>query len=364
MVQHDKEKAMQTRPYQFLSLACFLTLISGCGKKDNGPPNPGRAFTPSSITLKEHGALMELVDESLTFRDSSGVEWVAPNGTLTDGASVPRLALPITDGRWDAAFSKAAVVHDAYCQKDNETRCPDQYRKKPWKAVHRMFYEACIAGGTSQLKAKSMFAAVWLFGPRWNDPEGELQKVPDDALTRGFTGSKKWIEESHPTVEEIEADIDRRKPLLRDLYELETATLAALQARDANRARALLQKEETILSKALEKSPADSMLLNFRGYWHKNRAILYRELKSHDKANDELRDSERTFKAVIEKDPADPSALNGLGSVSILRGDLDRGEKYVTKALAIEPNYEAAKHDLQLIKRLRESKLRESKSPE
>ena len=338
MVEHDEEKAV----------------------KDNGLPNPREQFIPATITLKEHGALKELVDESLTFLDSSGVKWVAPKGTLTDGASVPRLALPITNGQWDVKFLKAAVVHDAYCQEDNETRSPDQYRKKPWKAVHRMFYEACIAGGTSPLLAKIMFAAVWLAGPRWNDPERELQEISGDVLTRGFIGSKKWIEENNPTVEDIEADVDRREPLLEDLYKLETAILAALgddtKKVDKKKVRALLRDEETLLTRALDKSPADSMLLNFKGYWHKNRAILYLMSNSVDKVNDELSDSERTFKAIIESEPTDPSALNGLGSVSILRGDLDRGEKYIVKALAIAPNYQAAQHDLQLIKRLRESK--------
>ena len=58
---------------------------------------------------------------------------------------------------------------------------------------------------------------------------------------------------------------------------------------------------------------------------------------------------------MIENNPKDPGALNGLGSVSILRNDLDRGERYIRRALEIAPGYSAAKHDLRLIERLRET---------
>jgi len=141
-------------------------------------------------------------------------EWIAPKGTLTDGASVPRLALWVTDGRFDPGFLKAAVIHDAYCQADNKDRCPEQYQQRPWKQVHRMFYEACLAGGTSPSTARIMFAAVWLAGPRWNDPERNLDGVPDEVILAEFEACKKWIEKKDPTVDEIEEWMDKREEKL------------------------------------------------------------------------------------------------------------------------------------------------------
>jgi len=40
-----------------------------------------------------------------------------------------------------------------------------------------MFYEACLAGGTDPQLAKLMYAAVYLFGPKWGDaqPRGNEQ---------------------------------------------------------------------------------------------------------------------------------------------------------------------------------------------
>jgi tetratricopeptide (TPR) repeat protein len=187
-----------------------------------------------------------------------------------------------------------------------------------------------------------------------------MAEVSGDALTRAFGGSKEWIEQNNPTVEEIEQDIDRREPLLHDLYKLETAIVTVLADRklDTKKLGALLRDEEAVLAKALAKLPADLMVLNFKGYWHKNRAILYDESRRDDETNQELIDSERTFKAIIARAPEDPSALNGLGSVSIMRGDLDGAEKYIVRALAIAPNYQEAKHDLQLIKRLRDKSVK------
>ncbi len=174
------------------------------------------AFTPDAVTLREAPGtnFKELVDEKLTFIDSAGLEWTAPRGTLTDGASVPRLALWVTDGRFDSHFLKAAVIHDAYCQAENAGRCPEQYQSRPWKAVHRMFHEACLAGGTPQSRARIMFAAVWLGGPRWNDPEHSLDSVPQEELLAEFEACKKWIEEKDPTVEKIEAWMEEREVAL------------------------------------------------------------------------------------------------------------------------------------------------------
>lgn len=215
--------------------AMFGCALLGCGNSDSEGTSPSAdvpleetapsvevskvGFTPEAIALREikDSDLKELVDDRLVFVDSAGVEWVAPRGTRTDGASVPRLALPVTDGRFDKAFLKAAVIHDAYCQSDNEAVCPDQYRSRRWREVHRMFYEASIAGGASEEIALVMFAAVWLGGPRWNDPEHSLDEVPAERLEAEFAACKDWIGRESPTVQEVEAWMDRREPALRGL---------------------------------------------------------------------------------------------------------------------------------------------------
>lgn len=336
---------MLKRSYKFLTLICTILLFFVSCNQKNG------TFAPTSITLKEKDELKELVDKNLLFTDYEGIRWIAPKGTLTDGASVPRLALPITDGRWSREFLKAAVVHDAYCQKENETICPDQYQKQPWQKVHKMFYDACLAGGTQPLTAKIMYAAVWIGGPRWDDPKrDQRQGLSRDALTLGFTGVRVWIKQNDPTIEAIEADLKRREPVLIKFINYESKISDALQVGDTRNAEALLVEEEKFLEKELEKVPRDTMLLNFKGRLHKNRASLYRKLNLENKVNIELINSEKAFKDVIKTDPKDPIALKGLGNVSFLRNDLEHSEEYLRKAIKIAPKYEEAKKDLKFIK--------------
>jgi Protein of unknown function (DUF1353) len=220
------------RGFKALALVALVTLVAlvaraggdflGWGKSASpkrapSADVPGGGFLPEVITLREvkDSDLKELFDEKLVFVDSTGVEWVAPQGTRTDGASVPRLALPVTDGRFDKAFLKAAVVHDAYCQSINETFTPDQYRTRKWQDVHRMFYEASVAGGASENVALVMFAAVWLGGPRWDDPEHSLDEIPDARLEAEFEACKDWIGRENPTLQEVEAWMERREQALR-----------------------------------------------------------------------------------------------------------------------------------------------------
>jgi hypothetical protein len=64
------------------------------------------------------------LEHDLSFFDSTGKEWKAPKGTLSDGASIPPILLSLTLGEWSADYADAAVVHDAYCQKENKERAP------------------------------------------------------------------------------------------------------------------------------------------------------------------------------------------------------------------------------------------------
>lgn len=218
---HNRLTMLNHRIFPLLAIFMSISTFGGCDSNAptlQSPAHDGVGFTPKVITLREvpDSSLKELTDDILVFIDKTGTAWVAPKGTRTDGASVPRLALWITDGRFAKEFLKAAVVHDAYCQSDNETRSPGQYRTKPWEAVHRMFYEAMIAGGTTPTKARLMFAAVWLGGPRWNDPVRNLDQVSDKELKIAFQACKEWIEENDPTIEEIEAWME---PLEQELLE-------------------------------------------------------------------------------------------------------------------------------------------------
>ena len=337
-----------------LLLTCCL--LSGCNSGCENIPQPG-TFQPSAISFVTVPGknLMELTTDGLKFVDSRKVEWVAPKGTYTDGASVPRLALFVTDGRFQEEFLKAAIVHDAYCQGFNKSRCKDQFHRRPWRDVHRMFYEACLAGKTSPLKAKLMFAGVWWGGPRWDDPKRNLEVVDDAVLQMGYRSCEQFIAGTDPSVETIESWMDEREPVLIEVATLQAKYMEALNANDEAAAEVALAESDKALNQALARMPDDLMVLNLKGYHHKNLALNYRRSKQVEQVDTELAKAEKSFEKVISLAPKDPGALNGLGSVAIMRNQLDRAEGLIQQALEVEPNYPEAQYDLKLIDRIRKA---------
>ena len=120
----------------------------------------------------------------------------------------------------DKSYREAALVHDAYCAEAN--RRGASYGKAPWQAVHRMFYEACLAGGTDAKKAMAMYAAVWMFGPRItpHSPMGMIANkskisllsddqpfasVPDSVKIRQAKQFAQYIEAKHPSQQKLDS---------------------------------------------------------------------------------------------------------------------------------------------------------------
>lgn len=106
------------------------------------------------------GRSMTLV-EPFAYLDPRQARWPAPAGAVVNGASIPRAFWSLIGGPFSGEFRDASVVHDVACET----------RDRPWQAVHRMFFEACRCGGVAAIKAKTMYYAVFHFGPRWHIEE-------------------------------------------------------------------------------------------------------------------------------------------------------------------------------------------------
>ncbi|MFM8436622.1 MAG: DUF1353 domain-containing protein [Planctomycetia bacterium] len=104
----------------------------------------------------DDGRDMTLV-EPFAYVDPARVRWLAPAGSVVNGASIPRPFWSLIGGPFEGRFRNASVVHDVACVD----------RTRPWRQVHRMFYEACRCGRVGAVKAKTMYYAVYHFGPRW-----------------------------------------------------------------------------------------------------------------------------------------------------------------------------------------------------
>ena len=105
------------------------------------------------------GRNMQL-SQRFAFIDPRGKEWVAPEGSVVNGASIPGALWSTVGGPYEGQYRHASVVHDVAC---------DEMTSK-WEDVHNMFYEACRCGGVSLVQAKTLYYAVYNFGPRWQVP--------------------------------------------------------------------------------------------------------------------------------------------------------------------------------------------------
>jgi hypothetical protein len=148
---------------------CFLA--AGCcsrGPDYSDPPAPGR-FEPDTVEVRllTDGRKAKLL-KNFTYIDYHNIRWTAPVGEEVDGASIPQVFWSIIGGPFEGKYRYASVVHDRYCH---------HHGGKRWQDVHRMFYEACLAGGTDEVLAKTMYAAVYHFGPRWSDQERGVEEL-------------------------------------------------------------------------------------------------------------------------------------------------------------------------------------------
>ena len=93
----------------------------------------------------------------LNYVDANGVGWQAAAKDKTDGASIPAWAQPFIGNPFDKSYIKAAIMHDHYCDR----------HVRSWRATHRVFYDALLELGVEPAKAKLMYYAVYLAGPKW-----------------------------------------------------------------------------------------------------------------------------------------------------------------------------------------------------
>ena len=87
---------------------------------------------------------------------ATGLGWEAPDGTLTDGASIPRWARIIGEPEYPA-FVRAALIHDHYVRR--------KVRTSP--QTHAVFRRILLASGVDAVRANVMYVAVQVWNPWW-----------------------------------------------------------------------------------------------------------------------------------------------------------------------------------------------------
>jgi hypothetical protein len=118
------------------------------------------------------------------FVDSKGRRWPVPIGTYTyalkptllDGASIPWPFWTLIGGPFTGPYFRASVVHDYYCD----------YPTTDWQSTHRMYYDGMLANGADVVTAKTMYWAVYRFGPRWEFRDVSWQTCTDQREEKCF----------------------------------------------------------------------------------------------------------------------------------------------------------------------------------
>ena len=150
------------------------------------------------------GRNMTLLSE-LRYTDPEGVIWIAPAGSIVDGASIPRVLWSLMGGPFEGKYRNASVLHDvAYDQKT-----------RPWKLCDRMFYNAMRCSGVAATEAKTMYYALYRHGRHWKRPHflpgaavAEDEVVPRAIAVdeqEDIAATRDWIENAKPSLTQIEA---------------------------------------------------------------------------------------------------------------------------------------------------------------
>jgi hypothetical protein len=88
--------------------------------------------------------------EDFYFVDPAGRKWLAPTGATVNGASIPAPLWSTVGSPYTGDYRRASIVHDVACADAGVSR----------KEADVMFFDACLAGGCSELRARILYAGV------------------------------------------------------------------------------------------------------------------------------------------------------------------------------------------------------------
>jgi hypothetical protein len=130
-----------------------------------------------------------------------------------------------------------------------------------------------------------------------------------------------------------------------ELYEMQLKYFDLLESKSAADALELAQKTQAYLDRVLPLYPQDPNLKVTRGYLFKNEAMALIRLGRYDESESALNDGESIFRTMLDEQPSDAGAWNGLGSIEAVRGNYKKAHEYIDEALQILPDYQAAQQD-------------------
>lgn len=190
--------------------------------------------------------------------------------------------------------------------------------------------------------------------PQREDLPPSLSKLLD--IQAAVLRDREWGQDIQPLLETLR-DIFRnkrvRKPLPelhQTIYEMQAEYFRFLES-DPQQALDLTHQTLDLLDEQMPHYPNDPLLQVLRGYSLKNEAMVLRRLGDHEQFQTKLTEAEQFFGTIIDENKnLFANALNGIGSVKILQGQYQDALDWIDRALEIEPDYEAARRDSQMVR--------------
>src|SRR4026207_1212524 len=210
---------------QLFIFSGFMAVFAACASDQDQTQGPGADQTVPGATKwgcfngepvtkgNPDGRTMTLLTE-LRYTDPKGNIWVAPIGSIVDGASIPRALWSFMGGPFEGRYRNASVLHDvAYDQKN-----------KPPAVVDRLLYDALRCSGVGAVEAKTMYYALLRFGRHWKFtvkkakpvlPESSrpLLEQPSRSTTvdpSEVGAIQQWIRQNDPSLDQIESRVDSK----------------------------------------------------------------------------------------------------------------------------------------------------------
>jgi len=167
----SNQRRVLMRP-QYLLLGLIGLAMAGCQPTTvtEDTSSYGR-FEGEVVAVWDTDGRNMTLREDFAFIDAENRRWIAPANSVVNGASIPSAFWTLIGGPFEGLYRNASVVHDVGCEEMTES----------WEDVHRMFYEACRAGGVEEGLAKTMYYAVYHFGPRWERVTETVVETHTDA---------------------------------------------------------------------------------------------------------------------------------------------------------------------------------------
>lgn len=145
---------------------------------------------------------------------------------------------------------------------------------------------------------------------------------------------------AHPFSEEDLAFLKQR------VASLQQEAILALDEGRYVEAELATHRAELLLEDALSRSTGNTEILYESGCLHRNLALVCQRLALEEQSEENLALAERSFRLAVSFDNDDPDAWKNLGGIYILNNDLERAEGCMRRALALDPEYEAAQNNL------------------